>query len=97
MNLSAQAVSNTAMKCIIILTEIKIFLALCILLKELVLSWFELFFKNMHLGKIEISVKKTGLWNNNLSSTGWKKFFFYKNLFEYGLYLIITSLDYVML
>lgn len=96
MNLSAQAVNNTVIKCIIILTEIKIFLALCILLKELVLSWFELFFENMHLGKIEISVKRAGLWNKNLSSTGWKKFF-YKNLFEYGFCLIITSLDYVML
>lgn len=57
MNLSAQAVSITGIKGIIILKEIKIFLALCVLLKELVLSWFDLFFESMHLGKFEVSVK----------------------------------------
>lgn len=96
MNLSAQAVSITRIKCIIILTEIKTFLALCILLKDLVLGWFKLFFENMHLGKNEVSLKKAGLWNKNLSSTDWKKFFCHKDLFEYVSYLIITSLDYVI-
>lgn len=56
-----------------------------------------IFFENMYLGKIEVSVKKAGLWNKNQSSTGRKKIFCYKNLFEHVLYLIIPSLDYIML